>query len=188
LEHSGDITLLLREWEGSRQQNLDELFELVYPQLRSIASSIFRNERTGHLLQPTSVVNELFLKLTQLRKISFADRQHFYSFSARLMRRILVDHARSQRRQKRDGGTPVPVEENLVWTETSPEQMIDIDRLLERLEARDPQKCRLFELRCILGFTSEETADIMQVSKSSVDRDMRFVRSWLAVKLKRPAD
>jgi RNA polymerase sigma factor (TIGR02999 family) len=107
----GEVTVLLREWAAGKPDALDRLFELVYPDLRRIAGSLFRGERPGHLLQPTSVVNELFLKLIRQRSLRFQDREHFYSLSARLMRRVLMDHARSQLRDKRDGGISVPFEE-----------------------------------------------------------------------------
>jgi RNA polymerase sigma factor (TIGR02999 family) len=186
VEQPGEITALLREWSGGgdKTANADQLFSLVYPHLHTIAAALFRRERSGSILQPTGVVNELFLKLIRQRKLDFEDRQHFYSFSARLMRRILVDYARADGRQKRDGGTLVPFEENLSWVETNPGEMIDLDEALAELEALDPRKCRMVELRMLMGFTAEETAEIMHLSKASVDRDLRFVRGWLALRLR----
>ena len=185
MEDSGEITVLLREWGQGKGLDADQLFELVYPQLRRTAGALFRSERTEHLLQPTGVVNELFLRLIRERKLEFADRQHFYRFAARLMRRILVDHARSENRQKRDGGIPVPLHEGHVWVESRPAEMIDLDRVLEELEHIDPRKCRMVELRYLMGFTSEETADLMEISKATVDRELQFARSWLQSRLKR---
>ncbi len=105
---AGEITVLLHEWREGKPEAIGALFDLVYPQLRQIAGALFRGERPENLLQPTSVVNELFLKLIRQRQLRFEDREHFYSVSARLMRRVLVDHARSEGRQKRDGGLPGP--------------------------------------------------------------------------------
>ena len=176
---AGEITMLLRDWKAGDPAAIDHLFELVYPQLRQIAGSLFRGERTEHLLQPTSVVNELFLKLIRQRSLRFEDREHFYSLSARLMRRVLVDHARSEGRQKRDGGIPVQLQSDLAWVEGRPAEMIDLDRVLEELEQLDPRKCKMLELRYFLGFTAEETAELLGTSKATVDRELRFVRGWL---------
>ena len=179
MAHSDGITALLREWGGGKQLDADHLFELLYPQLRQIAGALMQRESPRNLLQPTGVVNELFLKLVRQRKLDFESRQHFYSFAARLMRRILVDYARTEKSQKRDGGQPVPLEDHLAWFELDPVAAIDMDRVLSELETLDPRKCRMVELRFLLGFTVEETADLMAVSASSVDRDLRFARTWL---------
>jgi RNA polymerase sigma factor (TIGR02999 family) len=179
MPEAGEITMLLRDWKAGDAAAVDHLFELVYPQLRQIAGSLFRGERMEHLLQPTSVVNELFLKLIRQRSLRFEDREHFYSLSARLMRRVLVDHARSEGRQKRDGGIPVQLQADLAWVEDRPAEMIDLDRVLEELEQLDPRKCKMLELRYFLGFTAEETAELLSTSKATVDRELRFVRGWL---------
>ncbi|MGB6688028.1 MAG: ECF-type sigma factor [Terracidiphilus sp.] len=171
--------MLLRGWGAGNPAAIECLFELVYPQLRQIAGALFRGERPENLLQPTCVVNELFLKLVRQHSLRFEDREHFYSLSARLMRRILVDHARSEGRQKRDGGVSVPLEPDMAWINAIPAEMIDLDRVLEELEQLDPRKCRMLELRCFLGFTAEETAELLNTSKATVDRELRFVRGWL---------
>ncbi len=179
----GEITVLLREWTGGNLAAQERLFEVVYPQLRKIAGALFRGERPENLLQPTSVVNELFLKLVRQRSLRFEDREHFYSLSARLMRRILLDHARHQGRLKRDGGASIPLEEGLVWIDAKPEEAVDLDRVLAELEAMDPRKCRMIEFRFFLGFTAEETAELLSTSKATVDRELRFVRAWLHQRL-----
>ncbi|WP_263376051.1 ECF-type sigma factor [Granulicella aggregans] len=109
LPNPGEITEMLRAWSEGEPASTEALFELVYPDLRRIAGALFRGERPENLLQPTCVVNELFLKLLRQRSLRFEDREHFYSLCARLMRRVLVDHARSEGRQKRDGGVLVPL-------------------------------------------------------------------------------
>lgn len=179
LTQPGEITVLLREWSEGKPAATEHLFELVYPQLRKIAGALFRGERPENMLQPTSVVNELFLKLIRQRSLRFEDREHFYSLSARLMRRVLVDHARSEGRQKRDGGVSVPLQEELAWVDAKPAELMDLDRVLEELDELDPRKCRMVELRFFLGFTAEETAELLGTSKASVDRELRFVRGWL---------
>jgi RNA polymerase sigma factor (TIGR02999 family) len=175
----GEITVLLREWGDGKPDATEHLFELVYPQLRNIAGALFRGERPENLLQPTIIVNELFLKLVRQRSLRFEDREHFYSLSARRMRRVLVDHARSEQRQKRDGGIPVPLHEGMAWVDAKDAEVIDLDRVLVELEELDPRKCRMVELRFFMGFTVEETAELLNISKASVDRDLRFVRGWL---------
>ena len=184
MEKQGDVTQKLRDWGEGRPVDTSELFDMVYPQLRTIAGALFRGERAQSIMQPTSVVNELFLKLVRQRKLEFQDRQHFYSFSARLMPRILIDYSLSDHLQKPDGGTAVPLHEAMLSTDASPAELIDLARVLEELEHLDERKCRMVELRYMLGFTAEETADLMQLSKASVDRDLRFVRGWLQDKLK----
>jgi RNA polymerase sigma factor (TIGR02999 family) len=179
IPQAGEITVLLRDWNAGNPAAVEHLFELVYPQLRKIAGALFRGERPENLLQPTSVVNELFLKLIRQRSLRFEDREHFYSLSARLMRRVLIDQARSEGRQKRDGGVPVPLHPDLAWIDARPVEMMDLDRVLEELEQLDPRKCRMVELRFFLGFTAEETAELLNTSKATVDRELRFVRGWL---------
>lgn len=183
LAPSGEITVLLQEWSAGKPEALDRLFDLVYPQLRRIAGALFRGERPEHLLQPTSVVNELFLKLVQQRSLRFEDREHFYSLSAKLMRRVLIDHARTNARAKRDGGTPIPLDEGLTWIDAKPVEAMDLDRVLAELEAMDARKCRMVELRFFLGFTAEETAELLSTSKATVDRELRFARAWLHERL-----
>lgn len=187
-EQVGEVTALLREWTAGKPEALDRLFEVVYPQLRRIAGALFRGERPENLLQPTGVVNELFLKLIRQRSLRFEDREHFYSLSARIMRRVLLDHARSQGRQKRDGGLSIPLEEGLAWISAKPVETIDLDRALEELEAVDARKCRMVEFRFFLGFTVEEIAELLSVSRATVDRDLRFVRGWLFDRLHRGRD
>jgi RNA polymerase sigma factor (TIGR02999 family) len=182
-----EITELLQEWSAGKPAALDRLFEAVYPRLRDIAGALFRNERDAHLLQPTSVVNELFLKLVRQRSLRFEDREHFYSLSARVMRRVLVDHARDHQRKKRDGGVRVPLDENLVWVDASDVSLLDLDDALVALDTMDPAKCRIVELRFFLGFTASETADLLSMSKASVDRELKFVRGWLYERLHDPA-
>jgi len=182
-DHAGEVTVLLRDWTAGKPGALDELFDLVYPQLRRIAGALFRGERQESILQPTGVVNELFLKLIRQRSLRFEDREHFYSLSARLMRRVLLDQARHQSRKKRDGDLNVPLTDELAWIGSQPIEAIDLDRVLAELETMDPRKCRMVELRFFLGFTADETAELLSLSKATVDRELRFVRGWLHERL-----
>ena len=183
----GEITTLLGEWgrDGSRMP--ERLLDLTYPQLHRIACNLFRGEREDSLLQPTSVVNELFFRLVRQHDLQFDDRQHFYRLAARLMRNILIDQARTEMRQKRDGRLRVPLSDDVLSGRGTavPDAVdaIDLDRALQELERHDPEKLRMVEFRFFLGCTLEETAGLLEVSKAKVDRDLRFVRGWLKVRL-----
>jgi RNA polymerase sigma factor (TIGR02999 family) len=180
VSENGNITLLLHQWSSGDSAALEELFGLVYPQLKQIARSLFRGERPENILQPTILVNELYLKLLRNHSLKLEDRSHFYSFAARLMRRVLLDQARMENRLKRDGGIAIELSDDLatVSGSSSPE-IIDLDRALTDLDQIDPRKCRMLELRFFLGFTADETAELLTVSKATVDRDLKFARSWL---------
>jgi RNA polymerase sigma factor (TIGR02999 family) len=184
----GQVTELLRRWSEGQTDSLDPLFNLVYPRLRQIANALFRGESADSMLQPTSVVNELFIKLVRQHSLQFENREHFFSLAASLMRRILVDHARSANRNKRDGGVRVPLHEDLVWDSSMPSaDLLDIDRALGDLHKIDPRKSRMVELRFFLGSTSEETADLLNTSKATVDRELKFARGWLYERLQASA-
>jgi RNA polymerase sigma factor (TIGR02999 family) len=180
----GEVTLLLRRWSEGQTDSLDPLFNLVYPRLRQIANALFRGESPESVLQPTSVVNELFIKLVRQHSLQFENREHFFSLAASLMRRILVDHARSENRIKRNGGQRVALTDDLAWGWAMPSaDLLDIDRALKELQKIDPRKSRMVELRFFLGTTSEETADILETSKATVDRELKFARGWLYERL-----
>lgn len=183
MSQEGEVTELLHEWSAGKPDAIDRLFGLVYPQLRQLAGAISRGEAPENLLQPTSLVNELFLKLIRQRSVRFEDREHFYSLCARLMRRVLMDQARAQKRQKRHGGTPVPLDEKLSWINAAEVEWLDLDRVLNELNELDPRKCRMIELRFFLGFSAEETADLLNISKATVDRELKFVRAWMYERL-----
>jgi RNA polymerase sigma factor (TIGR02999 family) len=180
----GEITELLRRWSEGKSESLEPLFTIVYPRLRQIANALFRGESPGSLLQPTSVVNELFIKLVHQHSLQFENRQHFFSLSASLMRRILIDHARSQQRVKRDGGVKVPLRDELAYVSTIPSaDLLDIDRALLELQKIDPRKAQMIELRLFLGSTADETAALLKISKATVDRELKFARGWLYERL-----
>jgi RNA polymerase sigma factor (TIGR02999 family) len=179
----GDITILLRQWKDGEDAALDPLFELIYPQLHFIAGSLMRLERPGHVLQPTGIVNEFYLKLVQQQRLSFDDRAHFLSLAARFMRRILVDQARKTGRRKRSGGTRVVLTGDLSWVSAAGAEILDVDLALEDLQKLDERKCRMIELRYFLGFTSAETAEVLKTSKATVDRELKFARGWIQERL-----
>ena len=176
----GEITVLLARWKDGESSAFDELMPLVYPHLRQVAAAYVRRERNPDVLQATSLVNELYLRLLNQKKADWADRRHFYTFAAKVMRLILIDHARGNQSQMRGGGLQrVPLSDDLAWIEIGSAQLLDLNHALEELAAIDPYKVQLVELRYFLGCTTEETAALVGVSKATVDRDLKFIKSWL---------
>jgi RNA polymerase sigma factor (TIGR02999 family) len=176
----GEITLLLGKWKDGEASAFEELMPLVYPHLRQVAAAYVRRERNPDVLQGTALVHELYLRLLTQKKAAWEDRRHFYTFSARVMRLILIDHAREMQAQMRGGGQErVPLSDDLAWVNIGSAEMLDLNRALDELGALDADKVQMVELRYFLGCTAEETAELMQVSKATVDRELRFVKSWL---------
>jgi RNA polymerase sigma factor (TIGR02999 family) len=185
---AGNITVLLDRWTRGDHEALDTLTPLVYPHLQNIAISYLRRERPGHTLQATGLVNELFLLLLKEKSARFEDRAHFFTFAARAMRRILVNHARTRQTAKRGSAEAhVELSPDLAWVDPEGPEMLDLDRALDELESVQPRKARVVELRIFLGCTSEEAADVMGISKPTLDRDLRFALAWLFVRVKGPA-
>jgi RNA polymerase sigma factor (TIGR02999 family) len=179
-----EITMYLEDWSRGDASALDRLAPLVYPQLRALARSYLRRERQGHTLGATGLVNELFLKLIARKSAHFENRRHFYALSARLMRLALIDHARSHHAGKRGGDAiVVPLHDEIPWVDAAGPQRLDLDRALQELEKLDPDQAQMFEVRFLLGCTSEETAELFAVSKSSVERKIRVARAWLYQRL-----
>jgi RNA polymerase sigma factor (TIGR02999 family) len=147
---------------------------------------LLRNERPEHTLQATAIVNEVFLDLLRLRRLAINDRAHFFTFAAQLTRRVLVDSARRAKAEKRGvGWTRIPLDAELVWLSNDSAESLDLSAALNELGKRDASKTRAVELHYFLGCTVEETADILQVSKSTVERSLRFSLAWLRGRLRR---
>jgi RNA polymerase sigma factor (TIGR02999 family) len=183
-DEPGEITLLLDDWARGKPGAVDQLLPLVYDQLRRVAQALLRNERPDHTLECTALVNELFGQLLKQRRVSVKDRAHFYTFSAKLMRRLLIDHARQFRAAKRGSSfARVPLEAELAWVAPQQEHSIDLSRALDELGEFSPQKAQAVELRYFLGCTVEEAAELLGVSPSTVDRDVRFSLAWLHERL-----
>jgi len=178
--NDGEITRLLGAWNTGDAHAFHNLMPLAYPQLRQIAGAYLSRERPGHTLQATALVNELYLRLIHQRKAEWKDRNHFFTFAAKLMRMILADYARNSQAQKRGGSVQhVPLSEDLPWLNMNGPEAIELDRALKELGSIDPRMVRVIELHHMLGCTAHETAEVLQVSKSTVDRDIRFVKAWL---------
>jgi len=153
---------------------------LVYSHLREVAASYIRRERNPDLLQATVLVHELYLRLLNQKKAAWEDRRHFYTFSAKVMRMILIYHAREIQTQMRGAGYErIPLSDDLAWVDIDSPELLDLNQALDELGALDVEKVQLVELRYFLGCTAEETATLMQMSKSTVDRELKFIKSWL---------
>ena len=175
-----EVTQLLREWSGGRQEARDELLGLVYEPLRAIASRHLNREREGHTLQPTALVNELYLKLVGQRSVAWNDRAHFFAVAAQVMRRILVDHARRKKSDKRGGDMiPVTIGAALDLPASEIVDVVALDVALEQLEKIFPQQARVVELRFYAGLTIDETASVLGVSAATISREWTMARAWL---------
>jgi len=174
-----DLTALLRDASEGDQNALDRLMPLVYGELRKIAASYLRRERKDHTLQPTALVHEAYLRLTNQRDMAWQNRAHFYGIAAQMMRRILVDHARKRQAAKRDARSwKVATAEVDGGAESAPE-LLALDRALEELEKIDPQQAKIVELRFFGGLTVEETAEVAGISPRTVKREWRTAKAWL---------
>ena len=177
---SGTVTALLRAWGDGDDTALEQLTPLVEAELRRLARAYMARERRDHTLQATALVNEAFLRLTEARRVRWQDRAHFLGISARLMRRVLVDHARAKGYRKRGGGVVrVTLVDGLVASPEAPLDLLALDRALEALAAVDLRKSRVIELRYFGGLSVEETADVLHVSPDTVKRDWRLAKLWL---------
>lgn len=176
-----DLTHLLLAWRQGDGEALERLLPLVYNELRLIAHARMRAEGPGdHTFQTTALVNEVFVRLLDGARVDWADRVHFYAMCARLMRRILIDHARARLSLKRGGDAPVI--EVADWDGATPancEDLIAVDEALERLAAADPRKGQVVEMRYFAGLSVEETAEALGVSPETVMRDWRVAKTWM---------
>ena len=174
------VTGLLRAWSDGDEMALEQLLPLVETELRRIARAYMARERRDHTLQVTALVNEAFLKLTDARKLRWQDRAHFLGISARLMRRVLIDHARSRGYVKRGGGAQrVTLTDALAAAPAPDVDLLDLDRALDTLAAADARKARVIELRFFGGLSVEETAEVLHLSEDTIKRDWRLAKLWL---------
>jgi RNA polymerase sigma factor (TIGR02999 family) len=180
-EADGEVTRLLERWRQGDPDVLESLIPLVYEQLHRIARAYMRREREDHTLQPTALVNEVYMRLLNQRKITWNDRAHFYTFAARMMRNILKDYARAHLAERRGGPGAIrlPLSDEIAWVGTSSTEILDLNRALDRLELLDQRKAHLIELRFFLALTMEETAEVLSISLATAERDLKFSRSWL---------
>jgi RNA polymerase sigma-70 factor (ECF subfamily) len=174
------ITQLLVRWRDGDKAALDDLMPLVYDELRRMARKIMGRERENHTLQTSALINEAYLRLVGHDGTNWQDRAHFFAVASQVMRRILIDHARSYLSQKRGGGAQkMDVEDALVLTKERAKEIIDLDEALTSLAKLDPRRSRIVELRFFGGLDINETATFMEVSATTVQREWRAARAWL---------
>jgi RNA polymerase sigma factor (TIGR02999 family) len=175
-----DLTERLRCWAAGDPKALNEIVAATYDELHAVAVAHLMRENRAHTLQATALVHELYIRLAQARHAQFSDRKHFFAFAARLMRLVLIDYARRSKAAKRHGGArSIPFHEELPWISAEREDMIALDQALDRLEREDARKVQAIELRYFLGCTNEEAAELLGISRPTVDRDLEFAKAWL---------
>lgn len=183
---SEGITQLLEKWGRGDEKALDRLMPLVYDQLHRLATTYLRRERREHTLQPTALVNELFLKFFDQRSMSWQNRAQFFGVAAQMMRRILVDHARAHFSSKRGGDRFCISLKNVAAFGAEPDaDLLELHDLLKRLEEMDPNQSRIVELRFFGGLTIKETAEVMNISHATVEREWRTAKAFLKRELAR---
>lgn len=176
----GQVTELLLAWERGESGAAERLMPIVYEDLRGRAASVLRRERPDHTLTPTALVHEAYLRLVDQRLPHFEGRRHFYAVAARVMRQVLVDHARTRNAAKRnDGQRPLPLDETVSLGDERASDVLAVDDALAALAALDPEKTRLVELRYFVGLTIEETAETIGVSPATVKREWALARAFL---------
>jgi RNA polymerase sigma factor (TIGR02999 family) len=173
------VTRLLQQWSGGDKQALDELMPVVYDQLRRLAASYLRSENRDHTLRATALVNEAYVRLVGAN-VNWQDRVHFFAVSARILRRILVDHAKSNNRQKRGGEfEKIPIDEAILVGPQADKGILELDDALQRLAAQDSRKSELVELLFFGGLTYDEAAAALKISPATVHRELTLAKAWL---------
>jgi RNA polymerase sigma factor (TIGR02999 family) len=176
----GEITQLLIKWGGGDRAAFEELIPVVYAELKRLARRYMGKERVDHTLQTSALINEAYLRLVDSHTIEWQDRKHFFAVAAQIMRHILIDHARSYQYAKRGAGAEkVPIEEAESLRIERAEELVVLDEALKELEAFDPRKSRITEMRFFGGLTVEETAEVTGLSPVTVMREWRAAKAWL---------
>jgi len=175
-----NVTQMLHDWSDGDREAFDKLVPIVYEELRRQAVRYLRRERPGHTLQTTALIHEAYIRLIDQTNVRWQNRAHFFGIAAQLMRRILVDHARSRQAAKRGGSDiKVPLEEAIIASEGREVDLVALDEALERLAAIDPQQSRVVELKFFSGLSVEETAEVLGISPRTVKRDWNVAKGWL---------
>jgi len=178
LQH--EVTQILRDWSGGDARAPERLMPFVYDELRRLARSFLARERDGHTLQPTALVNEAYLRLVDQTRVEWQNRAHFYGIASRMMRRVLIDHARAHVTDKRGGGAVrLSLEDVQLPAEQRAASLVALDEALGRLAAMDERKCRVVEMRFFGGLSDEEIAEVLGVTTRTVLRDWKKARLWL---------
>ena len=175
-----NVTQLLREGSKGNKEALDQLLPIVYDELRLQAARYLRREKAGHTLQTTALIHEAYIRLIDQRNVDWQNRAQFFGIAAQLMRRILVDHARTRKRAKRGGSNVrVSLDKAMVVAKDPDLDLVELDQALDRLAEIDPQQSRIVELRFFSGLSVEETAEVLRISPATVKRDWSMAKAWL---------
>jgi RNA polymerase sigma factor (TIGR02999 family) len=174
----GEITRLLARMAGGDKTAENELFPIIYGQLRALAAHFLRSERPDHTLQATALVHEAYMKLIGMGEVSWQNRAHFFALAARSMRQVLVDHARNRNAGKRRG-LKISLESALVYTDEQSGELIDLDEALSRLAQWDQRQAQVVELRFFAGLSEQEAGEVLGVSERTVKRDWKMAKAWL---------
>ena len=181
-----EITQLLAEWSNGNQTALDKLYPLVYDELHRMASRYMNRERKGHTLQTTALINEAYVRLVDQKHVHWENRAHFFAISAKIMRRILIDHARLHAYAKRGGGAQkVSLDETAMVADERASDLLLLDEALNRLAEMDQRRSQVVELRYFGGLNNEEIAGVLKISENTVTRDWKMARAWLYQELSR---
>lgn len=183
------VTKLLSEWSGGNREALDDLMPLVYDELRHMARNYMRGEKTGHTLQTTALVHEAFIRLTGQQNVSWQNRAHFYAIAAKMMRRILVNHAEAKHAGKRGGSgkQQVDLDEALIFCESRDLDLLALDQALIKLAMIDVELCNIVDMKFFGGLTNEEVAEVQDISVATVKREWTTAKAWLLRELSKDA-
>lgn len=184
-----DVTRMLRQWSNGDPEALDRLFPLVYDELRRLAHARVHRERPGHTLNTTALVHEVYLNLAGLEEMRWMNRAHFFALASRVMRHLLVDYARRRDALKRGGDRQrVDFDEERLIPDSEVERVLDLDDALRRLAEVHSRPAQVIEQTYFGGLTNDETADVLGISRATVERDLRMARAWLALELSRASE
>lgn len=179
-----EITQLLLSWSNGDQAALEQLIPLVYPELRRMAQRYMRREKPAHTLQTSALINEAYLRIVDQQEVEWKDRAHFFALSARVMRHILIDHARSHQYSKRRAGAlHIPLDEVAAFSQERAAEFVALDDALVGLAAIDERKSRIVELRFFGGLTVDEIAEVMNLSPITIKREWRSAKAWLHLEI-----
>lgn len=185
MNNNGNITQLLQDYEKGNREALDEVFPLVYEELRRLAANRLRDERSDHTLQPTALVHEAYLRLIEQHSTNWRSRAHFFGLAAEMMRRILVNHALGRNRIKRFGNqTKLALDEAISFAQKQKIDIVLLDEALNNLAKFDSTQAKIIELKFFAGLSNEEIAEVLGVSASTVKREWRIAKAWLHDQLK----
>jgi RNA polymerase sigma factor (TIGR02999 family) len=179
-----EVTILLKAMTSGDENAPEKLLPIIYNDLRRLAGAYLSNERKDHTLQPTALVHEAYIRLVDWENVSWQNRAHFFAVAAQVMRRILVDHARGKKAEKRGGfGQLLSLDEAVSFAEKKDVDLVALDDALNELEKSDPRQAKIVELRFFGGLTIEETAEALRISPATVKNEWAFAKAWLRVEL-----